>query len=143
MRKSRARVGARTRKKVVVAPVTEPVVVRPVVTTPTARQLRAIEQRVAGGRRLWEAWEVAYAARVAPALRDDREQVDALAELPDVSPDDVRRQVAVVTTPAGEQFPGLGQWSRTIEQRVAGGRSLLDAANEVVAQMWKGTGDDR
>ena len=72
MRKSRTRVGARTRKKLLTAPVAEPVVVRPVVTTPAARQ-----------------------------------------------------------------FPGLGQWSRKIEQRVAGGRSLLAAANEVAAEMWR------
>lgn len=76
MRRNRTKVGSRTRKKLLTAPVAEPVVVRPVVRTPAARQLL-----------------------------------------------------------------GLGQWSREIEQRVAGGRSLLAAANEVASQMWKGTGD--
>ena len=40
-----------------------------------------------------------------------------------------------VTEPAAKAFPGLGQWAREIEQRVAGGRSLLAAAHEVCAQM--------
>ena len=76
MRMSRTKVGVLRRKKVLTAPVEEPVVVRPVVRTPAASKL-----------------------------------------------------------------PGLGQWSREIEQRVANGRSLLAAANEVASQMWRSAGE--